>query len=455
MVRLGSYRIFDGSGAEPFGGHLSVSRGRISDVRSAAVGAGAASSGGISLEGFAILPGLIDAHSHLGSVVQPHGSAVPLAVVAAQIFENAHIALDEGFTTVRDVAGLDGGLVAAIRRELVGGPRILPSGPMLSQHGGHADWRPVFDHGPLRESLPGLVQPSVLVAGASQMRVAARTALRDGATQLKVAISGGFSSDGEAPDDVQFGLEELRAAVEVAHSRHTYVTAHAHYSESIRLGLLAGIECFEHATFVDADTVDELRRHQAAVVATLSVVERYQDPAIRERLRAEVAEQAAEAFPAMCRMVKMAIASGVTVGSGSDQVGPEQRGRARELAVRARVTSPLEAITAATGKNAGILRLRGVVGQLVDGWVADLIAVEGDPVSEPELLADPSRVRLVVRAGTIWRNTLPEPLATEVAAAFSAEGSSAGELSTQGGSEESASAAWSCVEEDRASSSPP
>lgn len=420
MIRLGSDRIFDGSGAKPFAGHVSIAGDRIADVLRA--NAGIPGSGGISLDGFSILPGLIDAHSHLGSVVQPHGTAVPLAIVAAQIFANVRIVLDEGFTTVRDVAGLDGGIVAAIQRGLIAGPRILPSGPMLSQHGGHADWRPLFDHGPLRESLPGLVQASELVAGESEMRTAARTALRDGATQLKVAISGGFSSSGEAPDDVQFGLEELRAAVEVAHSRHTYVTAHAHYPESIRLGLEAGIECFEHGTFADADTIEELRRHEAAVVATLSVVERYQNPALRERLRPEVAEQAEEAFPAMCRMVKTAIGSGVTVGLGTDQVGPEQRRRGQELAVRAQVTNPLEAITAATGVNARILRLRGVVGQLADGFVADLIAVAGDPEAEPELLADPSRVRLVVRSGAIWRNTLPEPLAKEVAKAFSTYG---------------------------------
>jgi imidazolonepropionase-like amidohydrolase len=417
VIKLGSERIFDGSGAEPFGGHVSISGERISEVRRA--NAGASTSHGIRLDGFSILPGLIDAHTHLGSVIQPHGTSVPLAVVASQIFANLRIALDEGFTTVRDVAGLDGGILAAMDRGLTAGPRILPSGPMLSQHGGHADWRPLFDHGPLRESLPGLVQSSELVAGEAAMRAAARTAFRDGATQLKVAISGGFSSSGEAPDDVQFGLEELRAAVEVAHSRHTYVTAHAHYPESIRLGLMAGIECFEHGTFADADTVEDLRAHGAVVVATLSVVERYQDPATRGFLRPEVAEQAREAFPAMCRMVRTAIGAGVTVGSGSDQVGPEQRGRGRELAVRAQVTNPLEAITAATGVNARILRLNSEVGQLAPGCVADLIAVEGDPAVDPELLADPSRVRLVVRSGAIWRNTLPEPLATGVAKAFS------------------------------------
>jgi imidazolonepropionase-like amidohydrolase len=422
VIRLGSDQIFDGSGSEPTSGYVQIAGARISGVRP--VTPASPSLDAVVLDGMSILPGLIDAHTHLGSVIQPHGTAVPLAVVASQIFANVRIALDEGFTTVRDVAGLDGGIVTAIEQGLVDGPRILPSGPMLSQHGGHADWRPLFDHGPLRESLPGLVQSSELVAGDAQMRTAARTALRDGATQVKVAISGGFSSSGEAPDDLQFGIDELRAAVEVARNRHTYVTAHAHYPESILLGLEAGIQCFEHATFADAETIRHVRKAEAAIVATLSVVERYQDPTIREHLRPDVSQAAVEAFPAMCAMVATAVTAGVAVGLGTDQVGAEQRRRGRELTVRARVTSPLEAITAATGVNARILRLSGEVGQLAEGLVADLIAVEGDPRSDPELFADPDRVRLVVRSGVIWKNTLPEPLATDVARAFSANGSS-------------------------------
>jgi imidazolonepropionase-like amidohydrolase len=243
-------------------------------------------------------------------------------------------------------------------------------------------------------------------------------ALRDGATQLKVALSGGFSSDLDQPDDVQFALEELKAAVEVAHSRHTYVTGHAHNSEAVHLGLLAGIECFEHATFLDANTLKEVGERGAAVVATLGVLHRYQDAALREGLRPEIAEQALAAFPAMSDMVRTAIAAGVMVGSGSDQVGPDQCCRGHEVSIRARVTTPLEAISAATGVNARILRVDRETGQLQGGLAADLIAVEGNPVEDPELFETPDRVRLVVRAGVIHKNTLPAPLSAQVARGF-------------------------------------
>ena len=421
MPKLSSRWVIDGSGAELFAGTVSISEARISQVEHTSEAATRTSAAAVDLDGYTILPGLIDAHSHLGLVAEPIGSAVPVAILAAQIFDNASIALDEGFTTLRDLGGLDGGLVEAIRLGVLVGPRILPSGPIISQQGGHGDWRPAFDHGPWEVNLPGLVQPSVLVDGADQMRRAGRMALRDGATQLKVALSGGFASDCDQIDDLQFSSQELQAAVEVAHGHHTYVTAHAHHAEAVRLGLRAGVECFEHATFVDAETVQEVRRHQAMVVATLSIVERYQDPRVRAQLRPELAERAESAFPAMSSMVKMAIAAGVTVGAGSDQVGPQQTHRGRELSVRAHVTNPLEAICAATGGNARILRLHEETGTLRGGMRADLCVVEGDPIQEPELFEDPARVRLVVRGGTVCKNTLPAALAAQVSQEFTSK----------------------------------
>jgi imidazolonepropionase-like amidohydrolase len=186
----------------------------------------------------------------------------------------------------------------------------------------------------------------------------------------------------------------------------------------VQLGLRAGIECFEHGTFLDESTIKDVQVHGAVIVATLSCLEPYQDPQIREALRPELVEWARDAFPAMARVVKMANDAGVTVGLGSDQSGPAQCNRAHELAVRARITNPLEAIHAATAGNASILRLSGQVGCLREGLAADLIAIDGDPTTNPEILEEPAYVRLVVRSGKLHKNTLPEPLKTEVARAF-------------------------------------
>jgi imidazolonepropionase-like amidohydrolase len=372
----------------------------------------------LELGDLSVLPGLIDAHTHMGLVNIPPDPGAAAAVVAAQIFENLRLALSEGFTTIRDLGGIDGGVVEAVNRGLVPGPRILPSGPLISESGGHGDWRPGYAHGPWEGNIPGLVQSAVLADGVAGVRLAGRSSLRDGATQLKAAISGGFSSSFDRLDDFQFSVDELRALVEVAKARHTYVTGHAHHSEAVHLGLQAGLECFEHGTFLDQDAIDAMAGQGASLVATLSPVESFQDPARREALRDDLAVRAAAAFPAMARSVTLAIAAGITVGSGSDLTGAPQTGRGRELAVRSQVTNPLEAITAATRANAHILRLDAETGSLREGLSADLVVLEGNPLDDPEIFSEADKIRLVVLRGRLYKNTLPEPLAQAVNAAF-------------------------------------
>jgi len=420
LIRLSSEHIFDGTGGEPFGGWIRLADGQIDCVERGPTRAQGGDDLLVELDDFSILPGLIDAHTHLGLVNIPPDPGAAIAVVAAQIFENLRLALAEGFTTVRDLGGLDGGVVEAVNRGLVPGPRILPSGPMISESGGHGDWRPAFAHEDWQGNVPGLVQPSVLVDGVAAVRLAGRSALRDGATQLKAAISGGFASSFDRLDDSQFAIEELRALVEVAEARHTYVTGHAHHSEAVRLGLEAGLECFEHGTFLDQDAVDAMSTHGASLVATLSPVERYQDPSQRKSLRDDLAVRAVAAFPAMSRSVIMAIAAGITVGSGSDLTGASQKGRGRELTVRSKVTNPLEAIKAATGANAHILRLDSETGALREGLSADFVVVEGNPIDDPDLFSQAHKIRLVVLRGRLCKNMLPEPLAQAVETAFAA-----------------------------------
>jgi imidazolonepropionase-like amidohydrolase len=258
------------------------------------------------------------------------------------------------------------------------------------------------------------MQGSVLVDGADEARRAARMALRDGATQVKVAISGGFSSDCDELDDVQFSIDELRAIVAAAHGQHKYVTAHAHHSEAVQLGINAGVECFEHATFADSKTLKLVHERGASIVATLWVVNRFQEPAVLATVRPSLRDAAQRALPAMAGMVQEAIGLGITVGCGSDMTGPGQRGRGQELVVRSSITSPLEAISAATAGNAKILRIADETGTLAKGLAADFIVLDGDPVQTPEILGDADRVRLVVQAGEVSKNTLPEPVSHEV-----------------------------------------
>ena len=178
-----------------------------------------------------MLPGLIDAHTHMGhafeSIVWRDVGSLSVAEIAAEIMSNLSLALDSGITSARELGGLDGGMARAIARGLVRGPRLFPSGPALAQTGGHGTYLGQFPLADSSLSVPGLVDRAVVADGAEGVRRAARLAFRRGATQLKVYASGGVLSEGDAITDSQFSVGELEVVVEEARARGTYVTAHA------------------------------------------------------------------------------------------------------------------------------------------------------------------------------------------------------------------------------------
>ena len=403
--------LIDGTGRDPVDRAVVA----IDGNRITSAGTGEARGDVLDLDGLTLLPGLIDAQTHLGLAVELDELAapgtVPLAQLAAQIFTNIELALEAGFTTVREVGGLDGGVARAVELGLLRGPRVLPAGPLISQTGGHGDHRPQFaildhPHGPTGVmDHPGLVQMMSVCDGPDEVRVAARRAFRHGATHIKVCVSGGVVSLTDRLEDTQLTVEELRTAVEEAQARESYVTAHAHNVRGILNGLEAGIECFEHATFLDETTANKLAAAGAAIVPTLAVLRLLRtDMAEAFGLTEEMLERAAGAEQAMANSMKLAIDAGVTVGSGSDLLGPRQNRRGLEIAIHAEVVGAMEAIVQATGTNAKIIRRADDVGTVEVGKLADLIAVDGDPLTEPELFDDPSRVTLVVKDGHVQKD---------------------------------------------------
>ena len=326
------------------------------------------------------------------------GTMAP-AMLAAELFRNAELCLHSGHTTAREVAGADGGLKAAIESGLIPGPRLFPSGPILSQTGGHGEFGPPFlDSHHHFFGLPGLTHPSVVCDGPDEVRIAARTAFKHGATQLKVCVSGGVVSLTDRLEDTQFTVQELVAAVEEARARDTYVTAHAHNVDGIRMGLEAGLECFEHGTFLDEATAHAMAQAGAALVPTLAVVHlmatEYEEWGLGEYVLPRV--QGVE--DAMAKSLLIAAEAGVTVGSGTDLLGKGQNRRGLELVLRSRVQTPMDAIVAATATNARILRAVDDLGTVEAGRYADLIAVDFDPLAQPEGFDDP-RPRRARRQG--------------------------------------------------------
>ncbi|HEX4541360.1 MAG TPA: amidohydrolase family protein [Acidimicrobiales bacterium] len=395
-------KLADGTGADPVAEGVVVVEGE----RIAQVGGRAPSGPELDLGGMTVVPGLIDAHAHLTlvDVADLSGLRVPVAVTAARIFHVCDVALDAGFTTVRDAGGADGGLATATAAGLVRGPRILPSGPILCQSGGHGDLRDPFDHHGRDDGLPGLVQLSMRIDGADGARRAAREAFRRGATQLKVAVSGGVVSETDRIEDTQLTVDELRAVVAEADARDTYVLAHAHNVGGIRNGLAAGVRSFEHASLLDEDTANEIAVAGAYVVPTLAVLHvmprEWEDWGLSEAMlsRLEGLEEA------MGRSVKLAAAAGVPLGSGSDLLGPEQRHRGLELTLKSRLLGPMAALVSATRTNGELLQREDDIGTVTDGKLADLVVFDGDPLQDPELFDQPERVVLVIQGGKVVKD---------------------------------------------------
>ena len=402
-TRLHARAVIDGTGQDPVEhAVLTVDGDRITGVGpDTAGGAGP----DVDCGDLTLLPGLIDAHTHMGLIEGDRLGVMPAALLAAELFRNAELCLASGHTTAREVAGADGGLAQAIEAGLIPGPRLFPSGPMLSVTGGHGEFGPPFlAHHLHFTGLPGLSQPSVLCDGPDQVRVAARNAFRHGATQIKVCVSGGVVSLTDRLEDVQFTVDELRAAVEEAEARETYVTAHAHNTLGIERGLEAGLQCFEHGTFLDEQTAAKMASAGAALVPTLAVIHLLSTEYERYGLGAYVVPRVQGVEEAMGKAVLIALEAGVRVGSGTDLLGPGQNRRGLELALRARLHSPMTAIVSATRTNAEILRVADRLGTLESGKVADCIGLDFDPLAEPHLFDDPDRVRLVVKDGVVVKD---------------------------------------------------
>jgi imidazolonepropionase-like amidohydrolase len=362
------------------------------------------------LAGFTVLPGLIDAHAHLGLVydfaAEGDPGLVSAAEIAARAFENCNLCLDAGFTTVRDMCGVDGGIVRAIASGTVRGPRVYPSGPAIVQTGGHGHISGPFCFQDRTLAIPGLMQLIAICDGADEVRHQARLNFRRGATQLKVFISGGVVSTTDRLEDTQLTVDELKAAVHEARARDTYVSGHAHNVRAIRNGLEAGLECFEHGTMLDESTASAMAKAGAALDPTLAVTHLMSTEWKAWGLSEYVVPRIKGCEESMSRAVQIAEAAGVLMGSGSDLLGPRQNRRGLEIVLKSKIIGVLRAIQCATQGNARIMRVDDKLGTLGPGKLADVIAVKGDPLSDVSVLDDPGRVVLVIKGGEVVKDLI-------------------------------------------------
>lgn len=399
--------VVDGLGGEPVAGQpVLVEDGLIKQV-GGDVPAGAEV---LDCAGMTLVPGLIDAHVHLGMSSQIQGSVthqLSVAEIAADMFANCAQTLDAGFTTVRDTGGIDNGLAGVVASGKIPGPRILHCGPVLCQTGGHGhlapEWEPTADW--VHHEIPGLRAWSMLSDGADSMRRNAREAFRRGASFLKLCVTGGVVSYHDKLSDTQFTREEIAVAVEEAVARGTYVTVHAHNNDGVRNAIAAGAKCVEHGSEIDDETAALMAGNGVALVPTLAVLDSVLGDATKLGLPATISERCLTVRDGMINAIHAARRAGVRIGLGSDLIGPDQRRRGDELVLRAKVESPMAALVSATKVNSGILGLADEIGTIEAGKRADIVGFDVNPLDDPSVFADRDRVTLVVQNGTVVKDT--------------------------------------------------
>ncbi|MFG1679715.1 amidohydrolase family protein [Nonomuraea sp. NPDC049269] len=355
----------------------------------------------IDVGGNVVVPGLIDAHVHVTASTADLGSLSTMSpsYVAAHSARLMGQMLDRGFTTVRDASGADYGLCDAQEEGLIRGPRLLFCGKALSQTGGHGDQRGRGQNG--RDDHPCCAGVGRVADGVDAVRAAARDELRKGAHHIKVMASGGVASPTDRVDSTQYSMDELRAIVEEAEAANRYVAAHAYTARAINRALEAGVRSIEHGNLLDDRSVELFLRHDAYLVPTLVTYWALKEEGRSFGLSEPNWRKVDAVLGAGLQALERAARAGVRLAYGSDLLGGMQRHQNQEFRLRGEVQRPIDVLRAATVNAADLVGLAGEIGTLAVGARADLLVLDGDPLRDLGVLAEPKHIRHVVQGGQV------------------------------------------------------
>ncbi|MBP6816891.1 MAG: amidohydrolase family protein [Burkholderiaceae bacterium] len=362
----------------------------------------------VDLAGRSLLPGLIDAHVHITATSARllDLTSTPPSLVAAQAKDILWGMLMRGFTTVRDAAGADFGLVEAVRRDIFQGPRLFIAGHALSQTGGHGDGRPMGAHR-LMCTCESIGVLGIVADGVSAVRRAAREQLRGGAHHLKIMAGGGVASPTDPIDGTQYSVDELCAICEEAEAANTYAMAHAYTPRAISRAVRAGVKTIEHGNMLDAASAQVMREHGAALVPTLVTYDALAGEGKALHWPATMLEKLERVRALGVESLRIAQDAGVEIGFGTDLLGHMHTQQSHEFALRLPAMPMAQILQSATAVNARFMRQEGRLGVIARGALADLIVVDGDPLAEPSLLAGQGEaLRLVMKGGRIYNDEL-------------------------------------------------
>ncbi|WOD38767.1 amidohydrolase family protein [Nodosilinea sp. E11] len=374
----------------------------------------------ISGAGRVLMPGLIDAHTHLFMETSTQEDLIAATTAPERLFqrsqENANAMLMRGFTSARDLAGPVFELKRAIDRGDVVGPRIWPSGAMISQTSGHGDFRELSElpRTPTSElSLAEQFGVGAIADGVDEVLRRTREQLMLGASQIKLAAGGGVASEFDPIDVAQYTEAELRAAVDAAEDWNTYVTVHAYTPRAIQKAIRAGVKCIEHGQLIDEETARMIAENDVWLSPQPFLDDEDANP------YPEGTENRAKQLMVATgtdRAYNLAKQYNIKTAWGTDNLFNPQ-GSARQgakLAKLVRWYTPAEVLRMATSTNASLLALSGPrnpypgkLGVVEEGALADLLLVNGNPLENIRLIEDPEANFLVImKNGVMYKNRL-------------------------------------------------
>ena len=369
-------------------------------------------------DGRTLMPGLIDAHTHIAMSTVPMGAMMTgdPNYVMLRAGVAAEEMLQRGFTSTRDLGGPTFGLKRAIDEGHIAGPRIWPCGATISQTSGHGDFRTVHD-------LPRATNASrhytevlgftAIADGRDEVLRSVREQLMRGASQIKLMAGGGVASDNDPLDVTQFTSDELRAAVEAAEAWGTYVTVHAYTPQAVNAAIDAGVRCIDHGQLLDEATVKRMAEEGIwwSMQPFLDDADAIPFPEGSENRAKQL-----RVTEGTDRAYELAKKHGVKLAWGTDTLfDPKLATRqAAQLAKMTRWFTPAEVLKMATSDNAELLAMSGerspyagTLGVVEEGALADLLLIDGDPIENIDLIADPANLLVIMKDGRVYKDELP------------------------------------------------
>ncbi|WP_081634994.1 metal-dependent hydrolase family protein [Lunatimonas lonarensis] len=368
--------------------------------------------------GRTLMPGLIDVHVHLvfGALTMREMMSPMLSerLILEKASQSAEQTLLRGFTAVRDVGGPIFPLKALIDNGKAVGPRVWPSGATISQTAGHGDFRTPEERSRRffgEVSRAERYNATFIADGTAEVLTAVRENLRFGASQIKLMAGGGTSSAYDPVDVTQYTLEEMKAAVEAAEDWGTYVTVHAYTERAVQKAIAAGVRCIEHGQMLDKKTLRMMAKKDVWLSLQNLVADTPDMDPVRREKRKPVLEGQAKIWP-LAKQLKVNVAWGTDFLFEPD-LNLQQNQYILKLT---EWYSPAEILKMITYDNGRLLQLSGLrspyqgkVGVVEEEALADLLLVDGNPLADISLVANPSEKFLVImKDGKIYKNTLPD-----------------------------------------------